>query len=161
MANEILQKPDTQINWGSVGGEDHVMTLLNMANGAGREGDEHDFGAVHATRWRVYYHTELAVGPTFGAPIEIYMAYSHDAAIYDGEHSGADGVMASAEQLPNMQLIHVHSCLNNVVDQWSGGIFHLQTRYGAPLVYNNSGQAFENAAADHELIFEPIIDEIQ
>ncbi len=161
MANDILQKPSTQINWGSVGGETYTMTLANLANGAGRMGVKFDLTAVHATRWRVYYKTKSQVAPTFQNVIEIYVAYSHDDAIFDGEHTGADAAMASVEQLPNMQLIHVHSCRNNTNDQWSGGIFHMQTRYGAPLVFNDSGQAFTNVAADHELIFEPIIDEIQ
>lgn len=161
MANEVLQKPSTQINWGSVGGETYVMTLANLANGVARMGVKHDFGVIHATRWRVYYHTHSQVGPTFRAPIEIYMAYSHDNATFDGEHTGADANLGSLEQLPNMQLIHVHSCLNNADDQWSGGIFHVQTQYGAPVISNASGQQFTNVAADHELIIEPVIDEIQ
>ncbi|KKN63608.1 hypothetical protein LCGC14_0500570 [marine sediment metagenome] len=160
MANEILQKPSTQINWGP-GGATYAMTLLNMLNNVGRMGVKHDNGAVHATRWRWYYTVRFQIAPTFGNVVEIHIAYSHDNTLFDGEHTGTDAAMASAEQLPNMQWIGNHICRNNAVAQWSGGIFHMQTRYCAPLVYNISGQQFTNAAAEHELILEPIIDEIQ
>ncbi len=160
MPNEILQKPNSQINWGPAGAT-YAMTLANMLNNVGREGVKHDFGAIHATRWRCYYRTKSQVAPTFQDVIEVYMAYSHDDATFDGEHGGADGALASVEQLPNFQLIHVHSCRNNAASQNSGSIFHVQTRYGAPAIMNRSGQQFTNVQADHELIFEPIIDEIQ
>lgn len=46
MANEILDKQSTQ---------------------TGRMGEEHDFGATHAARWRWYLITDFAVAPTLGA----------------------------------------------------------------------------------------------
>lgn len=160
MPNEILQKPGTQINWGSAGGETEAMTLANLANGAVREGEEHDFGATHAMRWRLFYKVDFAVAPTAGEVVEIYFAWSHDGTSYDGDHGGADAAGAVAD-LPNMKLVHVHVCKNNTDNQWSGGIMFVETRWGAPAVYNNSGQALTNAAADQELILEPLIDEIQ
>ena len=160
MPHEVLQKVDTQINWGSVGGETETMTLANLANGAVREGEEHDFGATHSLRWRLYYKVKFAVAPAAGEIVEIYMAWSHDGALYDGLHGGADGAGATTK-LPNFHLVHTHICTNDGNDQWSGTVMFNQTEWGAPAVYNNSGQAFTNVAADHELILEPLIDEIQ
>lgn len=160
MANLILQKPGTQINWGIVGAT-HAMTLANLANAAGRMGVKHDCTAVHAQRWRWYYMVKFQVAPTAGNTVDLYMAYSHDNALFDGEHTGADAALASTEQLPNMQYIGSHVCRNNTNSQWSGGIFFMDSRYIAPTVYNDSGQAFTNVQADHELIIEPIPDEIQ
>ena len=37
----------------------------------------------------------------------------------------------------------------------------VETQWGAPAVYNNSGQAFTNDTGVHELILEPLIDEVQ
>ena len=160
MANQILQLPGTQITWGSVGGETETMTLANLANGAVREGEEHDFGALHAMRWRLFYKVDFAVAPTAGEVVEIYMAWSHDGTAYDGDHGGADAAGAVAD-LPNMKLVHIHVCKNNTDNQWSGSIIFVETRWGAPAVYNDSGQALTNVAGDQELILEPLIDEIQ
>jgi len=160
MANEVLEKVGTQINWGSAGGETETMTLANLANTGVREGEEHDFGATHAQRWRLYYKVDFAVAPTAGEVVEIYFAWSHDGTSYDGDHGGADAGGAVAD-LPNMHLVHTHICKNNTDNQWSGTVMFAQGRYGAPCIYNNSGQAFVNVAGDHELILEPLIDEIQ
>ena len=52
MANEILQKQGTSITWEPSGG-DETLTLTSLADGNGRAGDEHDFGATHAPRVRI------------------------------------------------------------------------------------------------------------
>ena len=161
MANEILQKPSTQVNWGSAGGETHTLTIANLANGAGRVGVKHDCGATHAQRWRWYAKLDFNVAPTAGNTVDFYMAFSHDNTNFDGDHGGADAALGSTTQLPNMQYIGSHVCLNNTDNQWSGGIFFMDSRYVAPCIYNASGQLLTNAAADQEFIIEPIIDEIQ
>ena len=161
MANEILDKQGTQINWGSNGGETETLTLASLANAAGRMGEEHDFGATHAARWRWYLRLDFAVAPTLGKTFQLYFAWSHDGAIYDGEVSGADGALADVDQLPRLHWVGNLVCDDDTDPQYAGGVMYAQSRYGVPVVYNDSGQALTAATADQELILEPWPVEVQ
>jgi len=160
MTKEVLQKTGAEITWGSAGGESEVLTLANLATTGVREGEEHDFTDTHAPCYMLFFRTDFAAAPTAGLIVEIYFAWSHDGTLYDGVHGGADAGGATTK-LPNMHLVHVHICTNDTDEQYSSAIISAPSRYGAPAVYNASGQTMQNTAANHELILVPLIPEIQ
>ena len=64
MANEILQKQGTTVVWNT--GGDETLTLASLADGNGRAGDEHDFGATHPYRVRIELEVDPDAAPTTG-----------------------------------------------------------------------------------------------
>jgi len=160
MANEILQKQDTDIVWTSAGG-DEVLTLTSLADGAGRMGDEHDFGAVFAQRVRVAAEFDFNAAPTAGEVMEIFWSSSHDGTDYDGECTGGDAVYNSEEDAKRLHFVGVLVASNDTDPQRASWVFFLPARYGLPVVFNQSGQVLTAVGADQILTVTPLIDEIQ
>lgn len=160
MANAILQYQDTDTTWEPAGG-DEVLTLTNMADGAGRAGDEHDFGAKFPIAVRVELETKFAVSPTAGEIVEIMWSSSIDGTNYDGECTGSDAAYSDENDQKRLYLVGVLACTNDTSVQRQSWIFILPARYGLPVVGNQSGQAMTNTAGDHKLTVTPLISEIQ
>lgn len=160
MANEVLQKQGTDIVWTSAGG-DETLTLTSLANGDGRAGDEHDFGATHAPRIRIAIELDFNVAPTAGLTVDIYWSSSHDGTDYDGECSGSDA--AYNDEADMQRLWHVGSlyCTNDTDPQRTSKVFFLPARYGLPVISNQSGQALTATGTDQIVTVTPLIDEIQ
>lgn len=160
MANEIKAKQGTTITWAASGG-DHALTLTSLADGAGRKGVVHDFGATFYPQYRVQLKTKPGTSPTAGEPIEVYWCSSQDNSVFDAGLSSGDA--AHSDEDEKYQLWHIGDLpvdddTNSQVKSW---IFWLPGRYGFPVVWNNCGQALSGTGSDHELSFTPIIDEIQ
>jgi hypothetical protein len=160
MANEILQKQGTDVVWTSSGG-DEVITLTSLANGDGRAGDEHDFGATHAPRVRVSLEVDFNVAPTAGLTMDVYWSSSHDGTDYDGECSGADAAYNSEDDMKRLHYVGSLVASNDTDPQRASWVLFLPARYGLPVVSNQSGQALTATGTDQIVTVTPLIDEVQ
>jgi len=160
MPNEILQKQGTDIVWTSAGG-DEVITLTSLANGDGRMGEEHDFGATHAPRVRVSLEVDFNVAPTAGENVDVYWSSSHDGTDYDGECSGADAAYNSEDDMNRLHFVGSLIASNDTDPQRASWVFFLPARYGLPVVSNQSGQALTNVGTDQIVTVTPLVDEVQ
>lgn len=160
MANEILQKQIADIVWTSAGG-DEVLTLTSLADGAGRMGEEHDFGATFAIRVRLSLEVDFNAAPTAGEVMEVFWSSSHDGTVYDGECTGADAAYNSEDDAKRLHFVGVLVASNDTDPQRTSWVFFLPARYGLPVVFNQSGQVLTNVGADQIVTVTPLIDEIQ
>ena len=160
MPNEILQKQDTDITWTSAGG-DEVITLTSLADGDGRMAEEHDFGATYTALIRISMELDFNVAPTAGEVVDLYWSSSHDGTDYDGECTGADAAYNSENDMKRLHYVGSLVCTNDTDPQRQSWMFFIPTRYGLPVVSNQSGQALTNVGTDQLVIVTPIVDEIQ
>jgi len=160
MANEILQKQGTDVEWTSAGG-DEVITLTSLADGNGRMGEEHDFGATHAPRVRISLEVDFNVAPTAGESVDVYWSSSHDGTDYDGECTGADAAYNSEDDMNRLHYVGSLIASNDTDPQRASWVFFLPARYGLPVVSNQSGQALTNVGTDQIVIVTPLVDEVQ
>lgn len=160
MANEILQKQGTDVTWTSSGG-DETLTLTSLANGDGRAGDEHDFGATHAARIRVSLEVDFNVAPTAGNTMDVYWSSSHDGTDYDGECTGTDAAYNSEDDMARLHYVGSLSASNDTNPQRASWVLFLPARYGLPVVSNQSGQALTATGTDQIVTVTPLIDEVQ
>lgn len=159
MANDILQKQGTTVVWNTGGDAD--LTLASLANGNGRAGDEHDFGAAHAARARLEANFDFNAAPTAGLTMGIYWSSSADGTNYDGECTGTDAAYNSEDDAKRLHYVCTLVCSNDTDPQRTSGIFFLPARYGLPVVMNASGQALTATEADQWIKVTPLIDEVQ
>lgn len=160
MANEILVKQDTDVVWTSAGG-DETLTLTSLADGNGRAGDEHDFGATFAPRVRISLEVDINAAPTAGETIDVYWASSHDGTDYDGECTGSDAAYNSEDDMARLHYVGSLVCSNDTDPQRTSWVFALPARYGLPVVSNQCGQALTATGTDQIVTVTPLIDEIQ
>jgi len=135
--------------------------LTSLADAKGRKGVVCDFGATFYPQQRVQLKTKAAVAPTAGEPIEVYWVSSHDNSVFDANLASGDADHTDEQEKYQCHSIGALPCDNDTDAQVKSWVFWLPGRYGFPLVWNNSGQALSATAADHELSFTPLIDEIQ
>ncbi len=165
MANEVLVKQGTGKVWKNSGG-DYAITLAGIADGAARQGAKGDLGATFASRWAVTLEINLDAAPTAGNVIELHWAASHDNATFPGGASGTDSAYQAGEEDEwKKQLLLIGALVvtadADAVVQTQVFVFWPPARYGAPVVVNKSGQAFEGDDDAHRITFTPLIDEVQ
>jgi len=160
VANEVLQKQGTSITWTSAGG-DETLDLSSLADGGGRAGDEHDFGATFAPRVHIQMTLDFNVAPTAGETVDVYWASSPDGTDYDGECTGSDAAYNDENDMKRLHLVGSLICTNDTDPQRQSWTFFLPARYGLPVVSNQSGQALTATGTDQTVVVTPIIDEVQ
>ncbi len=160
MANEILQKQDTDITWLSAAGTE-LLTLTSLVDGAGRMGEEHDFGATFPIRVRLSLEVDFNAAPTAGLVMQVFWSSSHDGTDYDGECTGADAAYNSEDDAKRLHPVGVLVASNDTDPQRTSWVFFLPARYGLPVVFNQSGQVLTAVGADQIVTVTPLIDEIQ
>ncbi len=188
MANEILTKVGTQISFADhatdfVGGDaktsleqsgatDVQIDLTDVADTAGRESAQVDLGAVRAARYNVMASFEFAATPVTGDRVELYWAPSPDATAANGNPMNIDGVDGAApsgigtlaELVLASQSIGNFICTNDattaIQTAWISS-FSPSERFGILIVKNESGAAFHSDAVECNIVFNPIIQEIQ
>lgn len=156
-----MQTQDTTITWTSAGG-DEVLTLTSLADGAARQGEEHDFGATHAARNRLQVELDFNAAPTAGEVVNAYWSSSADGTKYDGECTGADAVYAIGD-IPKLASRYVGSliCTNDTDPQIMSWEFFMPAQHGLPVLENQSGQVLTNVGTDQIITVTPLIDEVQ
>ena len=160
MTREILVKQGTDVVWTSAGG-DEVLTLTSLADGDGRQGDEHDFGATFPARIRVQLELDFNAAPTAEEVVDVYWSSSIDGTDYDGECTGADAAYHDEADMKRLYSVFSLICTNDTDPQRQSQVFYLPARFGLPVVSNQSGQVLTNVGTDQILTVTPLIDELQ
>lgn len=166
MTNPIYQKQGTPVVWKDSGG-DLVITLQNLAFGAGRQGATKDWGALSTARPTLYkFRLELSfeTAPVVDEAVSIYWKSSDDNVVWDNDDGTGDIALSSTNKLRNLQLIGTLIVDEAVADVTMSvsGYFRNYERYGAPVIYNGSaGDNLQNTANDASLTITPVYDEIQ
>ncbi len=180
MANKIYFDPtsDTAVIWADfagdfndiVAGTEKQITLAALGVGDSREGVKADmFVNSHLPqRWAVVVRIEMDVSVTDGDAIPIYWAASpHVTAGTLNPYliTGADAEIATptAGFLGQLQFIGAVSLTTAVATNVHQATFitTIPLRYGSPLVFNNTAQAFEGDDIEMFVAFYPLVDEIQ
>lgn len=179
MANEILAKNGTPIVWADTTdfGDSPIartvqIDLTSIAATAARQGVKVDLGATRAARYDVTLRVELDVAPTSGKVVSLWWAPSESGTAGTANPGGVSGADAAytgtagdslADSIKQLQLVGVLVATSDaatVVNQEAFRFFPL-CRYGSPVVYNETDQAFEGDAVEMSIIFTPVIDEVQ
>jgi len=185
MPNEILFKEGTQIlianstysptaarSLGSSITDD--IDMVGLTTGQAREGVKIDLGATRPMAYYVRMAMEFATDPAAGGTMDFYWSGSHSASANVGNvggTTGADGDFAGydtltlAEALLQMDLIGQLICgVNNNADGvqiGSLGIWSPPTRFGVPVVVNNTSVTLHSDSIEMAIALDPIITEVQ
>lgn len=165
---------DAGTNWTIGTPTDVTLTLAGVANGAARQSDKQDLGAVRAPAYSVLGCVDFTgETPTGGNLVSYYWAPSSSGTQATGNiagNSGADadapggalGSITLAEFLKMCQFIGslvVHD--GAVVQNGLVGVFSPLTRYGQLVVVNDSGDAFEADDVEMHQVMNPLVPESQ
>lgn len=182
MPNEVLVKTGTAAVWSDATDYSSTATglartaqidLTSIAAGAARQGAKADLGATRAKQYLVFVGIEFAVAPASFAQVRIYWAGSPSSTAANANPGGASGSDAAytgtagdsiADSLLQLQyigsLIATADATAVVQYQYVGTLVD-PDRYGMPVVFNNTAQAFHSDAVEMLVALIPIIDEIQ
>ena len=180
MANEVLIKHGTPIVWADIGGDfgdspiagTVQITLVGVATAEARSGVKVDLGATRAAVYAVTLRVELDVAAASGAVVSLWWAPSPSGTAGTANPGGVAGTDADytgtgadvvGDAIKQCTLIGNLVCTSDAATtvQQQTFMFSPEERYGSPVVYNMSGQAFEGDDIEMSIIFQPIIDEIQ
>lgn len=150
MPSQVLIASGTTLTWLASGG-DRVLTLTSLASGAARQGGGYDFGADFPPEIYIEAETKFAVAPTTFQPLNVYWASSLNGTLYSGVLGSADAAVSDLDVLAHLHFVGVLAANNVTTQQVVGWVFSLPTRYGLPVVYNNTSQALSSTAGDHAI----------
>lgn len=162
MANKVYRAAETSLTFKDSGGS-AVITLQNLAYGAGRISARYDRGAGSLAakyQWRGVFQFETA--PVVGELIEIYIAESNGTDV-DGNIGTADAALTS-DKKRNLTLVgcvqvDTTATATNIV---GSGICWIYDRYFSVGVWNGSaGDNLKNTANTSVITLTPYPDEIQ
>lgn len=180
MPTDILLNEQTPIVWadtadyaGDGGARTDQIDLTSIGAGAAREGDKVDLGNPRAAAYGVTLGIEMNVAPAVATRnISLWWAPSVAAAaatVNPGGVSGSDGgytgtagdsLADSILQCTPIGVLPATSDADGVI-QTKSWIFSPETRYGTPVVWNETDQAFEGDAVEMFITFTPVYDESQ
>lgn len=177
---DILLDERTPIVWadladyaGDGGVRTNQIDLTSIGVGAARQGDKVDLGNPRAAAYGVTLAIEMDVAPAVATRnISLWWAASVNAAaalVNPGGVVGADGAYTGTagdsleDSILQCTLIGILPATSDAdgVIQVKPWLFSPETRYGTPIVFNETDQAFEGDAVEMFLTFTPIYDESQ
>ena len=179
MANEILTKDGTPIVWADTTdfGDSPIartvqIDLTSIATTAARQGVKVDLGATRAVRYDGTLRIEFDIAPASGKVVSLWWAPSPHATAGTANPGGVSGTDAAytgtagdslADSITQLQLVCILVATSDAatVVQQQTETFFPKCRYGSPVVWNETDQAFEGDAVEMSIIFMPVIDEIQ
>ncbi len=167
---------DSGTNW-TIGGTpiEGVLTLAGVADGAARQSDKIDLGALRAESYDVFGCVDYT-GETPGVgTIDYYWSPSGIVTQGSGNvagNSGADadapggalGSITLAEFLLLLNATYIGSLTTHdgaVVQNGYVGRFSPPARFGQLIVVNNGGDAFEADDVEMHQVMNPVVREIQ
>jgi len=165
MPNLIYVQPETDVKWQETSG-DLVITLNNLAAGAGRQGAVKDFGAATAkSRWYEWrFFCQFATAPVVGEIVEIYLKFGgDDTPHYDNDDGTGDIAVSAGDKRKNLRLIGVlvvDEAATGVIMSASG-VVEITHRYVMPVIWNATA---DNLVATNNLngfSLTPVPDEVQ
>lgn len=179
MATNILLNEQTPIVWadttdyaGDGGARTDQIDLTSLASGAARQGAKKDLGDPRGAVYGVTLGIEMDVAPTSGDIVSLWWAASVSAVAGTANPGGVSGADAAytgsagdslADSILQLTLIGALPATSDAdtVIQIKTWLFSPESRYGTPVVYNETDQAFEGDAVEMFITFTPIYDESQ
>ena len=179
MANKILTVEGTSLVWANSGdyaGDGGARTLqidlTSVAVGEAREGAKGDLTALMARRYAVTMRIEFITDPVVLETVDLYWGPSLSVTAgtaKPGNLTGADADYAGsagstlAQTLPQLEFLGSLICTldNEPVVQQTTFIVELPTRFGIPVVVNNTSDIFEDDAVEMSITFTPREDDVQ
>ena len=180
MPNSIPINEGTPIVWADIGGDfgdspiagTVQITLVSLANAAARQGVKVDLGDPRAEIFEITLVIELDAAPTSGLTVDLYMASSPDGTAGVANPGGVSGTDAAytgtagdslADSLKQLDFIGSLICTSDAatVVQQQSFKYSPANRYVSPVVFNQSGQAFEGDDIEMSIIMIPIPPEVQ
>lgn len=186
MANEFLIKHGTAVVWADTTDYSSTVSglartdqidLTSLASAAARQGAKKDMEylatAKFPNRWLVMAAIEMAVAPTDGDTVDFYWAGSPSGTAANANPGGTSGSDAAytgtsgstlAESLQQLEFIGSLVLTNDattIVQYGVIGVLSEIPRYGMPVIYNNSAQAFVADAVEMYIALLPLVDEVQ
>ena len=158
---------------------DVLLTLSAVANGAGRQSDKVDLGAVRAEEYALFGCVDFTgETPTDGQTVDYYWAPSTNTTPASGNiagNSGEDGVAPAGAlgaitkdqfllQCDFIGSLVVHDGAGGgggVVQNAYVGVLRPSSRYGQLIVVNDSGDAFEADDVEMHQVLNPLVPESQ
>lgn len=151
--------------------ENYQLDLTSLASGSARMGAKGDFGENRAGMYAVFLRWESdGSAPTAGGAVDVYWSPSISATAANdnpGGVTGSDGAWPAdgAEDEWALQLNLIGSLIvtndaSTVMIQCINPAWSPPTRYGSPVVDNNTSQAHLNDAVEAALYFVPITEAV-
>jgi hypothetical protein len=151
--------------------ENYELDLTGLADGVARQGAKGDLGATRPGMYAAFLRWETGTAPaSTGVTVDVYWSASISATAANdnaGGCSGADGTWPGdgAEDEWAKQLIFVGSLVltadaNTIQIACINREFQPPTRWGMPIIDNNSAQAAEADAIEMALYLVPITEVI-
>ena len=157
MGNELYLVRGTPVVWSDTAG-DLVMTLNNLAAGAGRVGARKDWGAgaqPDEYAWRLTVQFETA--PVVGETVNVFLSTS-DGAEEDGQIGVADGALSAEDKLKNLMFIGnlIVDVATVDIDFTASGVCRIPTRYCCPVIFNDSADNLQATNDTGEFTLTPM-----
>lgn len=162
MSNKVYIAPETPIVFSDSDG-DVVITLQNLAAGAGRLSARYDRGSgSKPARYHVRGVFQFETAPIVGEVVEVVIAES-DGTYADGGVGTSDAALTAGQKLNLGFACAVKAQTTDTATSFIGhGIVEIHERYVQVGVWNHSaGDNLENTANASRVILTPLPDEIQ
>ncbi len=165
MANLVLVQPQADVKWQETSG-DLVITLNNLAAGAGRQGAVKDYGDLFAkSRWQEWrFFCQFATTPVVGEIVRVYLKFGgDDTPHYDNDDGTGDAALSAEDKLGNLTLLKplvVDEAAIGVIMSVSG-VVEITHRRVIPVIFNDTA---DNLVATNNLngfSLTPVPDEVQ
>lgn len=169
MTAKVFQIGAADITWLDTGGSE-LLTLTSLATVTGRQGARHDFGVITNAREHLFdwwFFMQFATVPVVDDEIDIYWKGYHQGGSHGMNDDGNADVAVSAEdKLRN--LIYLGSLIvdeASATPEFSTGNkddpIWIPHRYGMPVIWNATADAFSSTAAEHGFILTPVVPQAQ
>lgn len=151
---------------------DVQLILESVADAAYRQSTKFDFGENRAEFYNARGAFEFAATPVAGERMYLYLAPSHSATAGTGNPGGVSGAdsaytgyssnaAAAVKQLLNIGIGIVTAQATGTVQIIEFGIFSPPSRYASLVVLNDSGAAMHSDSVEMNIVFDPIVPELQ
>jgi len=148
------------------------LLMESVANGAARQSTKVDLGTKFAAAYKVRAAFEIGATPVAQNTIDLYWAPSPSATAGTanaGAVSGADSAYSGyssnlAASLKQLDFIGSFVCTAQAtatIQVAEVGVFMPTERYGSLVVVNNSGATMHTDSAEHHVVLDPLIPELQ
>ena len=165
MASKVYKIDEAASTFKDSGGT-KAWTLQALADGAGRQSDHIDLGALgtaKAYRFKWEFQCQMQATPTVGNMIDLYLKQSDDAAIWDNDDGTGDIAVSALDKVRNLALfgsVQIDEAAANIPTVLRG-VVEIYSRYVSVVAWNGSGAALKNTANVSFLTLTPIPDEVQ
>jgi len=163
MANKIYQIAETSLSFKNTGG-DITLTLTSVGSGAGRISAEYDKGAgAKWTKARIWLKTKSATQTVVGQAYLLFTTMS-DGTNRSNALGASDAAVSSANDTLNLNpalVATIYDASSTPEACVYTGICLIPSRQFSVVFWNATDDALSATAGDHEVIIEPIVDEIQ